>query len=123
MDIGKKVVLISPRFNKEVSLYTGFNNCVFQKGPFCSSYFESKLDAILFALVSVITLGYFWFYISKNGNILKINKLLRQGYKFKDDTDKEFTNRLLSLNYLNSNEGEKVRFSRTGSADDTLKPK
>lgn len=116
------IVLLSPRFDKEVHCPVGFNSELFFKGPF-SSYFNNRIEITLFLLLTIGTLGVYTYYLAKNGNNIRIRKLLTAGYRLRDKSDEDFVERYVGYKAIFSKEGEKARFARTGSADDTLKIK
>ncbi|MEH0861692.1 hypothetical protein [Halobacteriovorax sp. DPLXC-1] len=116
------IVLLSPRFDKEIHCPVGFNSELFFKGPF-SSYFNNRVERTLFLLLAIGTLGVYAYYLASNGNNIKIRKLLGAGYRLRDSSDLGYVERYVGYQAIYSKEGEKVRFARTGSADDTLKLK
>ncbi|MFG1487208.1 MULTISPECIES: hypothetical protein [unclassified Halobacteriovorax] len=116
----KLIILISPRFEREIECPTGHNRQILQKGPF-ANYFKSNTERFLFVLFTILTLGGYAYYLIKNGNNIRIRKLLDSGYRLKFDSDIFYVKKHVGYRFIDSKEGDKVRFARTGSADDTLK--
>ena len=91
-----KVTLIKPRFDKHITLPTGFSQDYLSFGFFYLLKEKDYFMAFIHVTMTLLTLGLYWVYFAKIGNDNRIKKLISEGCRPATKED-EFVLRNLNL--------------------------